>query len=168
VAAVEFGKSATGFFDAAMAEFLAEGECGGEALAGEFGFAKTEVGEAAEMETVGLAPGVLAVGFEGEIEGFAGSLESFLEVAGGEVGFGEGNADIDGVFAEAAGIGEEDAGFAFGDALGEIADVTGEFAGGLETAELEFNVAGSLGECAGLLQVFRRCGEIALRQNASQ
>jgi hypothetical protein len=68
-----------------VAEFFAKGESGGEALAGEFGFAKAQVGEAAEVETVGLAPGVLAVGFDGEIEGFAGGLKSFLKVAGSEV-----------------------------------------------------------------------------------
>ena len=115
--AVEFREGPAGFGNAAVAEFFAKGESGGEALAGEFGFAKTQVGEAAEVETVGLTPGVLAVGFDGEIEGFAGGLKSFLKVAGGEVSFGERDTDIDGVFAEPASVGEEDAGFAFGDGL---------------------------------------------------
>ena len=118
-----------------------------EALAGEFGFAKTQVGEAAEIQAVGLPPGVLAVGFEGEIESFAGGLESFLEVAGGEIGFGEGDADVYGVFAAAASVGEEDAGFAFGDGLLKVAEMSGEFAGGLEAYELELDVARSFGEC---------------------
>ena len=99
VGAAEFGESATGFFDAPMAQLFADSESGGEASAGEFGFAKTQVSETAEVETVGLAPGVLAVGFDREIEGFAGGLESFLEVAGGEIGFGERDADVDGELA---------------------------------------------------------------------
>ena len=134
-----------------MAEFFAKGESGGKALAGEFGFAEAEVGEAAEVETVGLTPGVLAVGFDGEIEGFAGGLKSFLKVAGGEVGFGERDTDIDGVFAKAAAVGEKDAGFAFGDRLGKVAEMAIKFAGGLEAAELEFDFAGFFGECAGAL-----------------
>jgi hypothetical protein len=143
VGAIEFGEGAAGFGDAAMAEFFAQGESGGEALAGEFDFAKAQLSEAAEVE-------------------------GFWEVAGGEVGFGEGDADVDGVFAEAAGISEEDAGFAFGDGLGETAEVTGEFAGGLEAAELEFDFAGFLGECAGLLQMFCRCRRLINREQASE
>ena len=123
-----------------MAEALAEFEGGGEALAGEFVLAEAEVGDAAEVEAVGFSPGVLAVGVFGAVERVAGVLEGFAWVAGGEVGFGEGEAEVDGEFSEAAGVGEEDAGFGFGDGLGEIAEVAVEFAGGVEAAELEFDL----------------------------
>ena len=157
-----------GFLRCGHGRVFREGESGGEALAGEFGFAETEMGEAAEVETVGLAPGVLAIGFDGEIEGFAGGLESFLKVAGREVGFGEGGADIDRVFAEAAGVGEEDAGFAFGDGLGKIAEMAMNFAGGLEAAELEIDGTGFLGEFARLFQMFCRRRRLIGRKQASE
>jgi len=70
---------AAGFFDAAVAE----------ALAGKFTFTEAQVGEAAEVETVGASPGVLTVGVLGAVERVAGVLESFARIAGREVGFGE-------------------------------------------------------------------------------
>jgi hypothetical protein len=82
-------EGAAGFFDAAVAEALADFEGGGEALAGEFVFAEPEVSDAAEVEAVGFPPGVLAVGRFRAVERVAGVLESFVGVGGGEVGFGE-------------------------------------------------------------------------------
>src|SRR5450432_1774445 len=102
--------------------------------------------DAAEVEAVGFSPGVLAVGCFRAVECVAGVLEGFVGVAGGEVSFGQGEAEVYGVFSEAACVGEEDAGVGFGDGLGEIAEVTVEFGGGVEAAELEFDVARVVGE----------------------
>jgi hypothetical protein len=117
------------FFDASVAKPLAEFEGGGEALAGEFAFAKPQVTESAEVETVGLSPGVLAIRMFGPVERVAGVLQSFASVAGREVCFGEREAEIDGVPSEAAGVGQEDAGFSFGDSLRVIAQMPVGFAG---------------------------------------
>lgn len=70
------------FFDAPVAQPLAKFKGSGEALSGELAFAEPEVSESAEVETVGLSPGVLAVGMFGPVERFAGVLEGFLSVAG--------------------------------------------------------------------------------------
>jgi len=104
-----------------VSEAFAEFEGCGEALAGQFVLAEAQVGDAAEVETVGASPGELTVGVLGAVERVAGVLEGFARVAGREIGFGEGEADVDGVFSEAAGVGEEDAGLGFGDGLGVIA-----------------------------------------------
>ena len=63
------------------------------------------MGDAAEVESIGFAPGVLAVGSFGTVERVAGVLEGLVRVAGGEVGFGQGEAEVDGVLAESAGVG---------------------------------------------------------------
>ena len=78
-----------------MAEALADFERGGEALDGKFALPKLVVGDPAEVETVGLSPGVLAIGMFGAVESVAGVSESFARVAGGEESFGEGEAEID-------------------------------------------------------------------------
>ncbi|MDP2996465.1 MAG: hypothetical protein Q8N47_03180 [Bryobacterales bacterium] len=145
-----------------MAQAFAEFEGGGEALAGKFALAEPQVGkfalaepqvgEAAEVETVRLPPGVLAVRVLGAVERVAGVLKGFARIAGGEVGFGQGEADVDRVLPEAAGVRQEDAGFALGDGLMEIAEVPVEFAGGVERAELEFDISGAAGEGAGFCQ----------------
>ena len=151
-----------------MAEALAECECGGEALAGEFAFAEAEVGEAAEVETIGLSPGVFAIGVFGAIERVAGVLEGFACVAGGEVRFSEREADVDGVPSEAAGVRQEDAGIGFGDGLGVIAKMLVEFAGRVEAAELEFDYAGAVGEGAGVLKVPRGLGGIVRKEEPGE
>jgi hypothetical protein len=154
-------EGATGFIDAAVSEAFAEFEGGGEALAGELAFAKAQVGDAAKVETVGLSPGVLAVRCFRKIEGLAGVLEGFMGVARREVGLGEGEAEVDGVFSEAASVGEEDASFGFGDGLGMIAEVALEFAGGVEAPELEFDLTREAGEGAGVLKMSGGLGRVA-------
>jgi hypothetical protein len=104
-------------------------------------FVEAEMSDTAEVEAVGFSPGVLAVWRFRAVERVAGVLESFVGVAGGEVGFGKGEAKVDGEFSESAGVGEQDASFGFGDGSGEIAEVAVEFAGAVEAAELEFDVA---------------------------
>jgi hypothetical protein len=145
-AAAELVEGALGFVGFGMGQFCAESEGGGKTLAGEFGFAEADMGDATKMQGIGLAPGVLAL--FGEVEGVASGLESFLVLIRGEVGSGEGDADVDGEFAEAAGIGEEDAGFAFDQGLRKVGDGESEFASGLKAAELKFDFAGFLGELA--------------------
>ena len=81
-------------------------------------------------------------------------------IAGGEVGFGESQTKVDGVFPEAASVRQEDTGLSFGYGLGIIAEVALEFAGGIETAELEFDGARAVGEGAGVLQVLGSLGGI--------
>ena len=143
-----------------MSEAFAEFEGGGEALAGQFVLAEEPMGDAAEVETVGASPGVLTVGVLGTVERVAGVLEGFAGVAGREVSFGNGEADVDGVFSVAAGVGEEDAGVGFGDGLGVIAEMRVEFGGGMGAAELEFDVAGAVGEGNGVLKVSGSLGRI--------
>jgi hypothetical protein len=77
-----------------MPEALAEFEGGGEALAGKLVLAEPEVGDAAEVETVGFSPGVLAVGRFRAVERIAGVLEGFAGVARGEECFGESDAEV--------------------------------------------------------------------------
>lgn len=161
-------EGAAGFFDAAVSEALAGFEGGGEALAGEFVFAEAEVRDAAEMETVGFAPGILAVRRFRTVERVASVLEGFVGVPGGEVGFGEGEAEVDGEFSEAAGVGEEDAGFGFGDGLREIAEMAVEFACGVEAAELEVDYAGAGGEGAGVFEVLDGSGGIVGKEEPGE
>ena len=151
-----------------MAELFAEFEGSGEALAGELGFFEANVSETTEVEAVGLAPGVSAIGGFGEVEGFAGVLEGLLRFRGGEVGFSEGEAEVDGEFSEAAGVGEEDAGFGFGDGLGVVAEVTVEFGGGVEAAQLELDLAGAVGKGAGFLKVLGGLGGIIWEEEAGE
>jgi hypothetical protein len=68
-------------------------------------FTEAQVGEAAEVESVGTAPGVLAILLFGAVECVAGILKGFLRIPGSEEGFGEGEAEVDGEFSEAAGVG---------------------------------------------------------------
>ena len=51
----------TGFVEAGVGELRALGERGGEASAGQVEFTEPGVGDAAEVQGVGLAPGVLAL-----------------------------------------------------------------------------------------------------------
>jgi hypothetical protein len=68
-------KGAASLFDAAVAQALAQFEGGGEALARELVFAEPKVSDAAEVEAVGLSPGVLAVGRFRAVERVAGVLK---------------------------------------------------------------------------------------------
>lgn len=88
----------------------------------------------------------------GPVERVAGVLKRFTSVAGGEVGLGQGQADVDGVLPKAAGVRQEDAGLALRDGLQEITQVPVEFTGGVKAAELEIDISGAGGEGAGLLQ----------------
>ena len=146
-------KRAASLFDAAVAQALADFEGRGEALAGEFLLAEPLVSDAAEVKAIGFSPGVLALGRFRSVERIAGVLEGLMGVSSREVGFGESEAKVDGVFSEAAGVGEEDAGFGFGYRLGEVAEMALEFTGSVEGAKLEFDVSRAIGEGAGILKV---------------
>jgi hypothetical protein len=100
----------------------------------------------------------LTVRVLGAVERAAGVLEGFARVAGREVSFGEGEADVDGVFSEAASVREEDAAVGFGDSLGVIAEMRVEFGGRVCAAELELDVSGAVGEGAGVLKVLSGFG----------
>jgi hypothetical protein len=81
------------------------------------------VGNTAEVEAVGFSPGISAIRKFGAVERVARILEALTGVADGEVRFGEGQAEVDGAFSEAASVCQEDAGFAFFDGLRVIAEV---------------------------------------------
>ena len=132
-------EGAASFLDSSMAEALAEFEGGGEALAGKLALAEPQVGETAKVETVRLSPGIGAVRFFRAVERVASVLQSFARVACGEQNFGEGEAEVDGVFTEGAGVRQEDAGFGFGNCLRIIRKMQVEFAGRVEAAKLEFD-----------------------------
>jgi hypothetical protein len=83
-------ESAAGFFDASVAQTLPDFQCGGEALDSQFALAEAQVGHAAEVQAVGLPPGILAMRMFGAVERVAGILEGLAGVAGSEVGFGKG------------------------------------------------------------------------------
>ena len=87
-------KSAPSLLDAAVAQALTQFESGGEALSRELVFAEPLVSDAAEVETIGFAPGVLAVRRFRAVERIAGVLKGFVGVAGGEVRFGEGEPEV--------------------------------------------------------------------------
>jgi hypothetical protein len=78
-----------------VAEAIADFQGRGQALAGELAFAEAQVGESAEVETIGLSPGVLAVRVFGPVERAAGVLEGLSCVTGREQRFGEGEAEVD-------------------------------------------------------------------------
>jgi hypothetical protein len=143
-----------------MAQPLAEFECGGETLAGEFAFAEPQVGEPTEVETVGPSPSVLAVGVFRAVERVASVLEGFARVSSREERFGERKAELDRVFSETASIGQKDAGFGFGNRLRVISQMPVKFAGRVEAAELEIDYAGVAGECTGFLKVLGSLGWI--------
>jgi hypothetical protein len=91
-----------------------------------------------------------------------------MGVAGRKVGFGEGQAKVDGESSEAAGVGEEDAGFGFRDGLGEVAEVAVEFAGGAEAAELEFDYPRTVSKGAGVLKMLVGWGGIIGKEEAGE
>jgi hypothetical protein len=126
-------------------------------LNGQFALAEAEMSHATPVQPVGLSPCILAIRLFGAVERVAGILEGLVGVAGREDRFGERQAEVDGVFPEAAGVRQEDAGLAFHDGLRVIAEVTLKFAGGVEAPELEFDVAGAGGEGTCVLQTF--CGQ---------
>ena len=109
------------------------------------------MGDAAEVQAIGLSPSILAIRMFGAVEPGAGIMQGLAGVAGGEVRFGEGQAEVDREFSEAASVRQQDASFGFRDGLRVIAEVALEFAGGVEAAELEFDGTGAVGEGAGVL-----------------
>lgn len=160
-------QGAAGFVDAAVGEVFAKFEGGGEALECELLFAEAQVGEAAEVETVGLAPGVLAIGLLGFVEGGAGVLKGSLRVSGAEERFGEGDAEVDGVLSEAAGVGQENAFFGIGDGLRQILEMLMQFTSCQETAELKIDVARAVGEGSGAVEVLGGAGGVIGQEKAS-
>jgi hypothetical protein len=104
----------------------------------------------------------------GAVERIAGVLESFSGVAGGEMGFGEREAEVDRVLFKAAGVSEEDAGFAFGDGLGVVSQMAVEFAGRVEAAKLEIDVSRTAGESAGVLQASGGTGRIIRKEELGE
>jgi hypothetical protein len=104
------------------------------------------VSHAAEVQAIGLPPGILAIRLFGAVEGIAGILEGLPGVARGEVRFGKGQAEVDGAFPETACVRQEDASVALRDGLGMVPEVAGEFAGGMEAAELEFDHSATVRE----------------------
>jgi hypothetical protein len=65
------------------------------------------------VQPVGLSPSIFAVRLFGPVESVAGILRGLVGVAGGEERFGGRQAEVDGVFSEAAGVRQQDAGLAF-------------------------------------------------------
>jgi len=63
------------FLDSSVAEAFADVEGRAQALAGDLPFAKAQVGEAAEVETIGSSPGVSATRLFGAVERVTGVLE---------------------------------------------------------------------------------------------
>lgn len=57
--------------------------------------------------------------------------ERLAGVAGGKVGFGKGQMEVDGVFPETASVRWKDARFGLSDGLAVVAEVAMEFAGGI-------------------------------------
>jgi hypothetical protein len=151
-----------------VAKALAEFEGGGEALECKLALAETQVGEAAEVEPVGLSPGVLAVRVFGAVERVAGVLEGFARVSGREESFGEGHTEFDGVFPEAAGVRQENAGFGLGNGLPVVPQVQVKLAGGVKAAELEFDHAGAVSEGTGVLKVLGRLGRIVCKEEPGE
>jgi hypothetical protein len=126
----------------------------------QFAFAEAQVGDAAEVQPVGLSPSILAIRLFGAVERVARILQGLASVAGGEVRFGKRQTEIDGVLSEPASVRQEDASFGFCDGLRVIAEVELKFGGSMEAAELEFDFAGAVGEGAGVAQVSRGLGGI--------
>jgi hypothetical protein len=66
------------FLDASMAEALADFESRSETLTRQLALPEPQMGESAEVQAVGFAPGVLAVGMFRAVEGLAGVLKGPL------------------------------------------------------------------------------------------
>ena len=102
----------------------------------------------------------------GAVERVAGILQGFAGVASREVGFGKGQPEVDGERSENASVRQENASFAFRDGLRIIAEVALELAGGVEAAELHFDVSRAVGEGAGLLKM--PCGSHLRKEKATE
>src|SRR6266850_2508148 len=107
--------------------------------------------EPAELESIGLAPRIQAIGLLGAVEGPTGILHSLAGIARSKQSFSKDQAQVDGVFSKAASVGQEDTSFSFSNALGVVAKIPMEFASRVEATELEFYIAGVVGESACLL-----------------
>ena len=143
-----------------MAEPLAEFQCGGESLESQLALAEAQVRDAAEVETVGLSPGILTVRMLGAVESFAGVLEGFARVTSRKQYLGEGEAEVDREFSESAGVGQKKARFGLDDRLRVVLNLCLDFRGRSKAAELEIDVSGAVGECAGFLQALSSLCEV--------
>lgn len=79
--ATEANEFGSGLGQSGVSQLLALGQRGGEASAGQGEFAEPGVGDAAEVQRVGLAPGVLALRVDRAVERLAGTLERRLRLA---------------------------------------------------------------------------------------
>src|SRR5882724_10510581 len=124
--------------------------------------------KAAEVEAIGLSPGIGTVRMFRAVKGIAGILQGFASAIGSgacvEQGLGQGQTEIDGEFPKGASIRQEDAGFGFGNGLGIISQMPVEIAGRVEAAKLELDGSGAVGEGAGLLQVLTGQGGIVRKE----
>jgi hypothetical protein len=149
-------KRPTSLFDTAVPELFSNLERGRESLYRQFAFAEAPVGHSAEVKAIGLAPGVLAFGRFRTVEGGTRVLERFARVAGREVGFGKGDADVDGELSELASVGEKDAGFSIGDALAEVAKLAMSYAARVKAPELKFSFSRPIGMLLCVRQMLSR------------
>jgi len=124
-----------------------------EPLPRQLPLAEPQMSHAAEVQSIRLSPGILAIRLFGAVERVAGILQGLARIADGEIRFGKGQTNVDGVLPEPASVRQQDAGFAFRDGLRVIAEVALEFAGGVEATELQFGAARAVGEGSGILQV---------------
>jgi hypothetical protein len=151
-----------------MPQALAEFEGRGKTLDGKLAFAQPPMGQSAEVKTIGLSPGVLAIRLVRPVKRIAGVLESLAGVCRGEIRFGQGEAEVDGVFAEAASVRQENARFGFENRFWIIPQMPVEFAGRLEATELVFDYAGVVGEGAGVLKVTFGLGGIVRKEEPGE
>src|SRR5471030_2971378 len=92
------------------------------------------------METIGHAPGILAVLFHRPFEDPLGWLDGGLRVPGEEMGCRQLSTDVQGPPPEPTRIGELDTIEGFGDSKGEVPFMPGEFGGELITSQGDYNI----------------------------
>src|SRR5262249_12833430 len=139
-------EGAAGLVDAGVAEALSQFERRGQSLAGQFAFAKAEVGDATEVQPVSLAPGVPAVRSLGAVKCGASMLEGPGGCSRDKQALRQSHAQFDGVLAKAATIGKKNAGLAFRYRLREIAESTLQFARGAKASQLQLHDTRARGE----------------------
>src|SRR5262245_136346 len=92
-----------GFGQTWVRELLALDERGSEALSGQLDLAEAGVGDAAQVQPIGLPPGVLAFRMDRTVQCLTGALQRRLRIASIQVDTGQGQAELDGIVPEAAG-----------------------------------------------------------------
>lgn len=132
-----------------MLDALAKLDGAGQPASGEFRLPEPGVSDAGEVRSIRLTPGVAALRIGGAVERQSGLRQRGMGIEAGQVGTGEGEAEVDDVEATPVGLGMAKALLGFGDGSAQVAGVEGQVRGEAMGAELDFDITGALNPGAG-------------------